>query len=157
VDPVGHLAAIPPLGKVKTKCKVKAKECLHLRTPSEFNALIRIIVENRLPIFLAVDEIDHYIPPRGIDYYVHIWLQEGRNFEEGGLFTVRQVGLLNKELLSNAQKLVLFEIRNTNDIKYLQGMLDFDVKELINKLKRFEYAVIDMYDPRQIEFGHTQP
>ena len=154
---MGHLARIPPLGQVKAKCKVKARECLHLRTPTEFNALIKIIVENRLPIFLAVDEIDHYVPPRGIDYFVHLWLQEGRNFEEGGLFTVRQVGLLNKELLSNAQKLILFEIRNSNDIRYLQGMLDFDVKELVNRLHRFEYAVIDMYDPRNVEFGRTKP
>ncbi len=140
---------------MKAKCKVKASECLHLSTPEQFNALIKIIVTNRLPVFLAVDEIDHYIFPRKTDYYVHIWLQEGRNFDEGGLFTVRQVGLLNKELLSNAQKLILFQIRNSNDIKYLQGLVDFDVKELIMKLERFQYAIIDMYNPREIEFGHT--
>lgn len=127
--------------------------CLHFYDPNAFNIFIQNYVINQHNLSLFIDEIDHYILPRRIEYWTHVWLQEGRNWGLGGIFTVRQVGLLNKEILSNSRWLFLFRIVNANDIKYLQGIVDFNVKEIVNKLKRFQFALIDMYGLNDIQYG----
>ena len=73
-----------------------------------------------------------------------LFFQQGRNYDHGGLFSIRQVGRLNKQILSNSQTLILFKIYNKSDIDYLSNAIGIDVKELVYDLKPHEFYILDL-------------
>jgi len=82
------------------------------------------------PYFLIIDEIDRYTNPNHLMKYTKIYLEEGRNYGQGGIFSVRRIGFLNKSILGNSKYLYVFKINNMNDKNYLSNITGLNFNSL---------------------------
>ena len=105
-----------------------------MRNKGEFERVIFTLNRYPYPVFLIVDEIDQYIDPYSLPFEFGLYSEQGRNWNQGGIFTARRLGAVNKSIFSNSHYLILFKIINKMDLQYLKSVLDFDVDELINKI-----------------------
>jgi len=98
----------------------------------QLEGLIRYLrkkLPNR-PYFLIIDEIDRYTNPNHLMRYTKIYLEEGRNYNQGGLFSVRRIGFLNKSILGNSKFIYIFKTNNVNDKNYLSNITGLNFNNL---------------------------
>lgn len=149
VDPVSRFSEkkhIRYVGKVKCKNPRKNKVCFKLRTEEQLEAIIEKLNDNdKEEIFLVVDEIDQYTTTRKLYAETSLYFQQGRNYHHGGMFSVRQVGRLNKQILSNCHYLFLFKILNEDDVEYLQQITGLALRKDIRKLGKHNFFIIDLH------------
>lgn len=136
VDPLGNFSEKPDWKKFEyagvMPCKpiIKNHTCIKMTNELQLEAFIAKLSKTKPEWFLVVDEIDRFIGTDSMLYYTERYLEEGRNYNRGGMFSVRRLGFLNKSILSNAHYLIMFRINNKNDKEYLNEMVDFDLRDL---------------------------
>ncbi len=133
--------------KGKTECLYKNPNsvCIKIQSEEDLENIIKNINDkDRLPMLLIVDEIDQFTDVHSLMPETSLFFQQGRNYRHGGIFTIRQIGRLNKQILSNSQILILFKIYNRNDIEYLCSITGMDLRQEINELKPHEFFIIDL-------------
>ena len=131
----------------KTKCKHRNKNsvCVKIQNETDLEKIVKGINDkDTIPILLVVDEIDQFTNTYHLMPETSLFFQQGRNYNHGGIFTIRQIGRLNKQILSNAQTLVLFKIYNKNDIDYLTSAIGIDVSDMVYELKPHEFYLLDL-------------
>ena len=121
------------------------KICVHVRNKGEFERVVFTLNRYPYPVFLIVDEIDQYIDPYSLPFEFGLYSEQGRNWNQGGIFTARRLGSVHKSIFSNAHYLILFKIINKMDLQYLKSVLDFDVDELNNEIGEHEFYLIDLH------------
>lgn len=152
VDTVNIYSAVPSYnysGVTKCNDPAKGKMCLKLHTPEQFEALLTYLNHKKSNFFLAVDEIDRYCDVWHLTTEVKLYLEEGRNFGRGGIFTVRRVGFLNKSILGNAHYLYLFKSNNARDLQYLEQITGLDLFSL-KYSQEHAFHVIDLHNSRDL-------
>ena len=133
--------------KGKTKCKYANPNsvCIKIQTELDLEKIIKNINDkDNTPMLLIVDEIDQYTDTHSLMPETSLFFQQGRNYDHGGIFSIRQIGRLNKQILSNSQILILFKIYNKNDIDYLTSAIGIDVSDLVYDLKPHEFYIVDL-------------
>jgi len=90
---------------------------------------LRKTISNK-PYYLIIDEIDRYTNPNHLMRYTKIYLEEGRNYGQGGLFSVRRIGFLNKSILGNSKYVYIFKTNNVNDKNYLTNITGLNFNNL---------------------------
>jgi hypothetical protein len=136
VDPIGNFSPNPSWknyefsGVMPCSEKRQGHTCIKLSSTIQLEALIKHLSSKKPKWFLIVDEIDRFLGTSPAPYYIRRYIEEGRNYSRGGMFSVRRIGFLNKSILSNAHYLVMFRLLNKNDKEYLNSIVDFDVMEL---------------------------
>ena len=131
----------------KSPCKYKNPNsiCIKIQNEDDLEKIVkRINDKDKTPITLIVDEIDQFTDTYGLQPETSLFFQQGRNYKHGGIFTIRQIGRLNKQILSNSQTLILFKIYNKNDIDYLTSAIGIDITELVYDLKPHEFYILDL-------------
>ena len=148
VDPVSRFSertGIRFRGKIKCLNPSPNKVCLKLQSEADMEELCETINNlDDVPAFLVVDEIDQFTDVHSLMPETSLYLQQGRNYHHGGLFTARQVGRLNKQILSNSHYLILFRIYNKADLQTLNEILPYRFMQLIPKLQPHSFYFIDM-------------
>lgn len=154
LDPVSRFSRLKHIrysGKVECKHPGKNKVCYKLQSESELSALVKTINDkDKLNVMLIVDEIDQFTRTRSMDSELSLYFQQGRNYNHGGLFSVRQVGRLNKEILSNAHYLILFRIYNKNDIMTLESITGLELNDLIKTLPEYAFYIVDLHNSKNL-------
>ena len=149
LDPVSRFSVLKNIrysGKVKCRNPRKNKICFKLQNEGELNALVKKLNDkDKMNAMLVVDEIDQFTKTRTMSHELSLYFQQGRNYNHGGIFSVRQVGRLNKEILSNSHYLFLFKINNRNDIQTLESITGLELDEMIKKLPRYHFYIIDLH------------
>jgi len=130
-------------GDVPCKYPSKNKVCFHIRGEEMFNSVCKTLFTRDAASFLVVDEIDEYTGTDELMYWTSLYMEEGRNFHQGGCFSVRRLGRLNKSIFSNSRYLCLFRVINKSDIAYLESTLDFRINE-INEKPEHSFDLIDL-------------
>ncbi len=149
IDPIGNFSPIPKWenydysGIVPCHQKIKEHTCIKMHDSNQFEGLIWYLSTKKPQWFLVVDEIDRYIDVYPPLYHTQRYLEEGRNYGRGGMFSVRRVGFLNKSILSNAHYLVLFRILNYNDMKYLMSITD--IPNDLTYSNEHSFYIIDLF------------
>lgn len=130
-----------------TKCKKpqKNKFCVKMHTENQFEHFVSYLNHKKDKFFIYVDEIDRYCNPLTLKREVKLYLEEGRNFGRGGVFTVRRLGFLNKSILGNAHYLFLFKINNIRDVAYLSGIIGENLQQL-EYHKEHSFYIIDLHN-----------
>lgn len=132
-------------GRLKCKYNNPNAICVKIQNDKDLEQIIKGINDkDRLPISLVVDEIDQYTDTYGLEFETSLFFQQGRNYDHGGLFSIRQIGRLNKQILSNSQVLLLFKIYNKSDIDYLSNVIGIDVRNMVLELKPHEFFIVDL-------------
>ncbi len=120
--------------------------CLKIQSESDLENICKNINDKEnVPVFLVVDEIDQFTDTYSLMPETSLFFQQGRNYNHGGLFTIRQVGRLNKQILSNSHYLFLFKIFNKNDIAYIEMIIGMPVKDKIQELEPHQFYIIDLW------------
>ena len=132
-------------GIVECKKPSKNKICIHVRGEEEYEKVIYALNRYPYPVFLIVDEIDQYISPYSLPFEFGIYSEQGRNWNQGGIFTARRLGAVHKSIFSNSHYLILFKIINKMDLQYLNSVLDFDIDELMSDLGEHEFYFVDLH------------
>jgi len=156
VDTVNRFSNVPSLDYVGvTKCKKQYANitCIKLHTEIQFEALIYYLSSHFSKFFVAVDEIDRYVSIYRLYPEVKLWLEEGRNFDRGGLFTVRRVGFLNKSILGNSHYLFLFKMNIATDLDYISQITGVNVSNL-QYHGEHSFYIIDLYKTKIL--GETE-
>ena len=147
IDPMGNFSEKPDWkkfeysGVMKCNPEIKGHTCIKMNNEIQLEAFIAKISKSKPKFFLIVDEIDRFVGTDTIMYYSERYLEEGRNYDRGGMFSVRRLGFLNKSILSNAHYLIMFRINNKSDVQYLNEMVDFDLKDLKFRDKHSFYVL----------------
>ena len=147
VDTANQLSYVPSYnytGATKCKHERKGQHCLKLHTEFQLETFISKLNKKSGKFFIVVDEIDRFTTPYSLTPEVKLWLEEGRNFDRGGIFTVRRVGFLNKSILGNAHYLYLFKVNNKRDREYLGSLVDYDINSLVYS-NEHSFFVFDLY------------
>lgn len=147
VDTVNYFSRVPSYNYAGvTKCNEprKGKLCLKLHTEEQFESLMWYLNHKKSQFFMVVDEIDRYCNPMHLQREVKLYLEEGRNFNRGGIFTVRRIGFLNKSILGNAHYLYLFKSNNVRDLQYLTQITGINLMQL-NYSTEHAFHVIDLH------------
>ena len=129
-----------------TRCKKprEGKICLKIHTPEQLEAVIEKLNNGDSPFFLVIDEIDRFTSPNTLLPETKLYLEEGRNWNRGGVFSVRRLGLLNKSIFANSHYLILFKINNKVDRDYLTSIVDINVND-IEYSDDHSFYVFDLY------------
>jgi hypothetical protein len=138
-------------GKLKCKNNNPNSLCLKIQTEEGLERLLKNINDqDNKKIFLIVDEIDQYTDTHSLLPETRLFFQQGRNYKHGGVFVVRQVGRLNKDILSNSQYLFLFKIFNKNDLMYLNSITGMNLQDMIIGLGAHDFFIIDLVNTKVI-------
>ena len=149
VDPISLFSEKKPIdytGIVTCLNPSKNKVCVKIHTDEQLDKIINNINHTYSKMILVVDEIDNYIDTHFMLDQTSKYFQQGRNYGHGGIFTVRQVGRLNKQILSNSHYLFLFKIFNKNDIIYLESITGLPLADKINSLPLHNFLIIDLWN-----------
>jgi ABC-type dipeptide/oligopeptide/nickel transport system ATPase component len=148
VDTVSLFSKKKPIrykGVVECLNPRKNKRCIKIQDEDDLENIIKILNDkSNTKLFLVVDEIDQYTNTQHLLPETSLYFQQGRNYKHGGLFSVRQVGRLNKQILSNSHYLFLFKIFNKSDIEYLNQITGMPLTNYIVSLKPHEFYIIDL-------------
>lgn len=153
VDPTAKFSKLQKkeyIGVVPCLDPRKGKICVKLHDPADMEKLVRVLNRTYDPAFLVIDEVDGYINPFVLPRQFGLFSEQGRNWSQGGIFTVRRIGALNKSILSNTHYLVMFQVRNARDRQYLKGMLDIDLDRMLSSLGEHDFWIIDMHISRAL-------
>jgi len=124
---------------------------IKIHSEIQLEGLIRYLrktISNR-PYFLIIDEIDRYTNPNHLMRYTKIYLEEGRNYNQGGLFSVRRIGFLNKSILGNSKYVYIFKTNNVNDKNYLTNITGLNFNNLTWK-NSHSFHVFDLLSSEYI-------
>lgn len=136
-------------GMLIPKKYIKNAVAYKIQNENDLDIICRNINDyESVPVFLVVDEIDNFTDTHSLSPEFMLYIQQGRNYNHGGVFTVRQVGLLNKQILSNSNYLFLFKIFNKSDIDYLCSITGMNLREPINRLSSHDFYVIDLVNSK---------
>lgn len=115
-----------------TECneKRKGKTCIKIHSELQLEKMVSYLNHKKDQFFLCVDEIDRYTNTNNLMNETKLYLEEGRNFDRGGIFTIRRVGFLNKSILGNSHYLFLFKLNIKTDIEYLSSITGINLFEL---------------------------
>lgn len=122
----------------------KGQMCVKMHTDIQFEKFLNYLNHNKDSFFLVVDEIDRYTDVHSLENEVKLYLEEGRNFNRGGIFAARRIGFLNKSILGNSHYLFLFKINNASDINYLNSIISINLFEL-TYTQEHSFYVIDLH------------
>lgn len=149
VDTTSQFSIRKPIrykGSVPCLSGRKNIRCVKIQSETDLEKICKGINDKEnTPIFLVVDEIDQFTDTFSLLPETSLFFQQGRNYNHGGLFTIRQVGRLNKQILSNSHYLFLFKIFNKNDISYIETIIGIPVKEKLQDLNPHEFYIIDLW------------
>lgn len=150
IDPVSRFSKMKNIryvGKVKCKNPRDNKVCFKIQDEQGLETIIKTMNDNDMKeMFLIVDEIDQYTTTRKLMPETSLYFQQGRNYRHGGMFSVRQVGRLNKQILSNSHYLFLFKIMNESDVEYLENITGLALKKEILALDKHNFYIIDLHN-----------
>ena len=152
VDTVNIFSYVPDMyytGITRCKNPRKGQYCVKIHNDTQLEALIWYLSHTVPSFYLAVDEIDRYVAPRRILQETKLWLEEGRNFNRGGIFTVRRVAFLNKSILGNAHYLYLFKMLIKTDQEYIETITGIPVSDL-QYHNVHSFYLIDLYKSKMI-------
>ena len=107
--------------------KYKDYRVLKLQNDLQLNGIIRYLNKAGKPYFLFLDEVDRYSSPTSLQPDIKLFLEEGRNFNQGGIFTIRRVGFLNKSIIGNSHYLYLFKANIDRDKTFIQSITGLDI------------------------------
>ena len=147
VDTVNRFSYVPSSsysGITKCNKSYNNATCVKIHTEIQLEALIYYLARHFSSFFVAVDEIDRYVSIHQIYPEVKLWLEEGRNFNRGGLFTVRRVGFLNKSILGNSHYVFLFKMNIATDLDYISQITGVNVSNL-QYHGDYSFYIIDLY------------
>ena len=148
VDPVSRFSQKTNIrfrGKVECLHPSPNKICMKLQSEEDLEEVCKTINDiDTEPAFLIVDEIDRFVDVHSMLSETSMFFQQGRNYQHGGMFTVRQVGKLNKEVFSNSHYLILFKVYNKSDIEYLTDVLPLKFVRMIPQLSEHSFFLIDL-------------
>lgn len=149
IDPVSRFSEKTNIrfkGKVQCLNPSPNKICYKLQTEEDLEQVCKTINDlDEEPAFLIVDEIDQFTDVYSLMSETSLFFQQGRNYNHGGMFTVRQLGgRLNKQIFGNSHYLILFKVYIKADIDYLNGMLPMRFINLIPSLKEHSFFLIDL-------------
>lgn len=108
------------------------------------------------PEFIVTDEADQFFPNRvSLSNVENDFIQIGRPSKLGGMFITRRLAELNTNLVSNANKLFLFRMWSSADIKYLENCsIKKEAINIVGNLNPYQFLYIDIdkniyevYDP----------
>jgi len=133
------------IGKYKTYTIIKIHSELQLEGLIRY--FRKTLPDN--PYFLIIDEIDRYTNPNHLMRYTKIYLEEGRNYNQGGLFSVRRIGFLNKSILGNSKYVYVFKTNNVNDKNYLSNITGLNFNNLTWK-NSHSFHVFDLLSSEYI-------
>ena len=161
IDPVSRFSEktnIRYKGKVQCLYPSANKICYKLQSEEDLDKICKTINDiDTQPAFLVVDEIDQFTDTHSLFDETSLFFQQGRNYNHGGMFTVRQVGRLNKQIFSNSHYLILFRVYNKADIDYLNEVLPLKFIKLIPTLQEHSFFLIDLRMSRIIgEFQYIE-
>lgn len=148
VDSANQLSYVPSYnytGATKCKDERKGQHCLKLHTETELEVFVSKLNHKEGKFFIVIDEVDRFTNAYSLTPEVKLWLEEGRNFGRGGIFTVRRVGFLNKSILGNSRYLYLFKVNNKRDREYLSALVDYDINSL-QYSNEHSFYVFDLYN-----------
>ncbi|MEM3845601.1 MAG: hypothetical protein QXV17_08245 [Candidatus Micrarchaeaceae archaeon] len=157
IDPIGNFSPNPSWknfdysGIVPCSYPDDNHICIKMNNTAQFEALIKYLSYKKGEWFLVVDEIDRFLDVYPAPYYAKRYLEEGRNYGRGGIFSVRRLGFLNKSILSNAHYLVMFKVNNTSDLKYLSSMIDIPLNKL-NFSQLHSFYVFDLHKSENLGY-----
>ena len=102
---------------------------------TQYNSLLKYAIELALNTksILAIDELSYYQNPRNIPKKLNDFVQYGRHFNTGFIFTSRRPAEIHKNILANTNHFFIFKIDLPNDIYYLSSYVPI---KLLHKLKR---------------------
>jgi hypothetical protein len=149
IDPIGNFSGPPNWkkyeysGTIPCANRKPGQTCIKLSTPMQLEALVRYLGKKHPQWFLVIDEVDRFTDVNHLDYYTKRYLEEGRNWKRGGMFSVRRLGFLNKSILSNSRFLVMFRVNNASDLKYLSQLVDFPVE--MDYSDEHSFYLFDLY------------
>jgi len=153
-----NVVVVDPVSKFSEKTNIRYKGVVKAINPHKNIVIYKLQTEDDLeelitkindideePVFLCVDEIDRFVRFNYMLPETSLFFQQGRNYKHGGLFSVRQVGLLNKQIFSNSHYLILFKVYNKNDILYLESVIPYKFVKLIPELQEHSFYLIDLH------------
>lgn len=146
IDSVGRFTTVTDIHYTGLIGKSSSAIYLKIRDENDLEVIMKIINRNyNESVYFIVDEIDQYTNPLSMGRETSLFFQQGRNYSHGGLFSVRQIGRLNKQIFTNCRYIFLFSTHNKNDILYLQQSLPFNVGEMIYNLGQYQFYIIDSF------------
>ena len=158
-----NLIVIDPVSKFSEKVNIRYKGVVKALKPRPNQVVYKIQTEEDMEkiltkvndldnesAFVICDEIDQFIPFNHMFTETSLFFQQGRNYNHGGMFTVRQMGRLNKQIFSNSHYLILFRVYNRNDIDYLTTVIPYKFVKLIPELSEHSFYLIDLHTSRII-------
>jgi len=115
-------------------------------TIDEEEQILKILEKlyNRGDVVLFIDEIDLY--STSTDYQKSIirkLFRYARNKGISVIATAKRIANVNKDIISNCDKIHVFQTVEQNDLKRLKEVYYLDVKD-VQTLKKFEYLTIDL-------------
>ena len=160
IDLVGNFSTnkeIRKVGKVPCINPRPSKACIRLLTEEQLDRTMHTLIDVPEPLFVVLDEVDVFIKPQHMMPEMYLYVEVGRNWNKGGMYALRQVGRLNKNILSNSHYLILFRLYNRADIEYLDSLLSVGVgkrglktAELISVLDDHEFWIIDLHHSKPL-------
>lgn len=147
IDTVNRFSKVPSYNYSGiTECinKRKNKTCIKIHTELQLEKFISYLNHKKEQFFLCIDEIDRYTNTNNLLTETKLYLEEGRNFNRGGIFTIRRVGFLNKSILGNSHYLFLFKLLIKTDIEYLSYITGINLFEL-EFHNEHSFYVIDLH------------
>ena len=160
IDLVGNFSKnreIRKVGKVPCKNPRPSKACLRILNEDQLDETMKTLIDVPEPLFIVLDEVDVFVKPQKMLPEMYLYTQVGRNWDKGGMFAVRQVGRLNKNILSNSHYLILFKLYNKSDIDYLDTILSVGIgrrglgtKDLLSVLDDYEFWLIDLHHSKPL-------
>lgn len=142
IDPVGYFSIIKDVYQVgKSQLKNEYKDCnltaLRFNNPDSLDNLCWVFNRYNKPMVLFIDEINNYISINPyIPQHLKIYVNSGRNFNHGLVYSTQRIGLLNNNVFSNTNYIFYFKLGNTNDLRELNNLLPFDFFKLDNTLDK---------------------
>lgn len=130
IDPIGNFSPNVSWknynysGIIPCADNIKNHTCIKMHDINQFETFVWYLSNKKEKWFLVVDEIDRFLDIYPAPFYSKRYLEEGRNWGRGGMFSVRRIGFLNKSILGNARYLIMFRINNLSDMKYLMSIVD---------------------------------
>jgi len=103
-----------------------------------FNFIIRYKLEN---LTIIADEVQKYYSNNDFNPDFDRLINFGRHYGINIIGTSRRPSSIKKDLIANADKIILFRIQETNDLKYLK-ILDAAGKKEVMNLPDYEFKII---------------
>jgi GTPase SAR1 family protein len=116
----------------------------HYGDNNELEKLLYKLNSYREPVFLIIDEIDQYTGSNSISQELKIYVEQGRNFQKGGMFSIRRLGFLNKSFMQS-HYIFIFHTSLQRDIDYFSNLSGINFSDYNIRLKPHEFYIFDTH------------